>query len=200
MSALASSAPGAATSSVMTSEVSVCNKALRYLGAPEIVALDQPSREADLCARYYAEARDELLECHHWNFATRYTSLAPLAAVPPFGFAWAYRLPGDCLRVRRLRDSQPFEVVEARTLYTDAAPAEAVLTVRVTDPARFPALFVEALARRLAAALAVPLMNSTRLEQSMLQRFGDALDAARVADAAEGASDPVEINPWLLAR
>ncbi|WMW66721.1 hypothetical protein [Nitratidesulfovibrio liaohensis] len=192
--------PNVITSAVQTSEVSICNKALRYLGAPEIVALDQPSREADLCSRYYAEARDELLEHHHWNFATRYTSLAPLAAVPPFGFACAYRLPGDCLRVRRLRGEPPFEVVEARTLYTDAAPAEAVLTVRVTDPARFPALFVEALARRLAAALAVPLMNSSRTEQAMLQRFGDALEAARVADAAEGASDPVEINPWLMAR
>lgn len=187
-------------SAVRTSEVSICNKALRYLGAPEIVALDQPSREADLCSRYYAEARDELLEHHYWNFATRHAALAPLAATPSFGFARAYRLPGDCLRVRRLRGNPPFEVVEAHTVHTDAVFAEAVLTVRVTDPARFPALFVEALARRLAVALAVPLMNSARLEQAMLQRFADALEAARGADAAEGAADPVDSNPWLTAR
>lgn len=184
----------------MGSDVTICNRALRYLGAPEILSLDQPSREADLCARHYAETRDELLECHHWNFATRYVRLAPLESPPPFGFAHAYRLPGDCLRVRLLRGGDPFEVVEDRVLYTDAAPAEGVLTVRVTDPGRYPALFAEVLARRLASSLALPLMGNARLEQTMLQRFAAALDLARMADAAEGAADPDEGNPWLEVR
>lgn len=184
----------------MSSAVAICNRALRYLGAPEILSLDQSSREADLCARHYAETRDELLECHHWNFATRYARLAPLQDAPPFGFAHAYRLPPDCLRVRRLRDGSPFEVVEERVLYTDATPAEAVLTVRIEDPGRFPALFAEALARRLSNSLALPLLGNARLEQMMLQRFAESLDMARMADAAEGAVDPVETNPWLEVR
>ncbi len=184
----------------MGSDVAICNRALRYLGAPEILSLDQHSREADLCARHYVETRDELLESHHWNFATRYARLAPMESAPPFGYARSYRLPGDCLRVRHLRAGDPFEVVEDRVLYTDATPAEAVLTVRVTDPGRFPALFTEMLARRLASSLAVPLMGNARLEQTMLQRFAAAFDLARMADAAEGATDPDEGNPWLEVR
>lgn len=182
------------------SDIAICNRALRYLGGAEIVSFQQNTREADLCARHYAEARDELLESHNWNFATRYCLLPQLAEAPPFGFARAYRLPEDCLRVRRLADGSNYEVVEKRTLYTDASPARAIVTARVTDPTGYPSLFVEALARRLAMALAVPLMNSARLEQAFAQRYGAALELARVADASEGVADPEEANPWLQAR
>ncbi|MFV0347305.1 MAG: hypothetical protein ACK5JO_01875, partial [Halodesulfovibrio sp.] len=118
----------------MASVISICNKGLRYLGGEEILSLEQESRGARLCNQYYTEVRDELLEEHHWNFAARYVSLAPLPEVPLFGFARAYQLPADCLRVRRLRDNADFEVVENRDLYTDAVSAEAVVTARVTDP------------------------------------------------------------------
>ncbi|UZP67381.1 hypothetical protein N1030_17565 [Desulfovibrio mangrovi] len=184
----------------MASVISICNKGLRYLGGEEILSLEQESRGARLCSQYYSEVRDELLEEHHWNFAARYIALASLPAAPLFGFARAYQLPADCLRVRRLRGNADFEVVENRVLYSDAYPAEAVVTVRVTDPARFPALFVEVLARKLAAELAVPLMNSSRLEQSMMTKYINALERAKAMDATEGAVDPDDTNEWVRAR
>lgn len=184
----------------MNSEVSICNKALRYLGAPEILSLDQSSREADLCSRHYADTRDELLESYHWSFATSLQSLARMTEAPLFGYAYAYSLPSDALRVRRLRNGDPFVLVAGGIVHTDARPAEAILTVRVTDPASFPALFVEALARRLASALALPLMGNTRLEQIMLQRFADALDLARLADAAEEYEEVEPCSSWLEVR
>lgn len=184
----------------MASVISICNKGLRYLGGEEILSLDQESRGARLCSQYYAEVRDELLEEHHWNFAGRYVALALLPQVPLFGYARAYQLPADCLRVRKMRDDADFEVVENRVLYTDAAPAEAVVTIRVTDPTKFPALFAEVLARKLAAELAVPLMNSSKLEQSMMTKYVNALERAKQMDASEGASDPEESNDWVRAR
>lgn len=184
----------------MNSEVSICNRALRYIGAPEISSLDQPSREADLCSRHYSATRDELLESHHWNFASAYTSLARLSETPLFDYAYAYRLPADALRVRHLRNGEPFTVVASGILYTNAKPAEALITLCVTDPSSFPALFVEALARRLAGALALPLMGNSRLEQVMLQRFADALDLARLADSAESYEPYESSSSWLEVR
>ncbi len=184
----------------MASVISICNKGLRYLGGEEILSLDQESRGARLCSQYYAEVRDELLEEHHWCFATRQVSLARLPESPLFGFGKAYQLPTDCLYVRRLRGDAPFEVVERRVLHTDAAPAEAVVTVRVIDPARYPALFVETLARKLAAELAVPLMNSSRLEESMLQKYLRALERAKYMDASQGTAAPGWGNDWIGAR
>lgn len=184
----------------MTSVISICNKGLRYLGGEEILALDQESRGARLCSQYYAEVRDELLEEHHWNFAARYVSFALLPQVPLFGFTRAYQLPADCLRVRKLNGDADYEVVENKVLYTDAAPAEGIITARVIDPTRFPALFIEVLARKLAAELAVPLMNSSRLEQSMMTKFINVLERAKQMDATEGASDPEQSNEWVRAR
>ncbi|ABB39342.2 hypothetical protein Dde_2546 [Oleidesulfovibrio alaskensis G20] len=202
----------------MPSEVSICNKALRYIGAEEIASLSQESRGARLCAQYYPEVRDELLEAHHWNFATRYAVLPQVAQEPPFGFLHAYRLPQDCLRVRRVLQHaagvlqggaavaddetgiRTFEVVEGGILYTDASPARAVMTVRVTETACFPALFAEALARKLAADMAVALTGSTRLYAGLRDGADKALDTARTADAGEEHADPQEYEGWLRAR
>ncbi len=196
------------------SEVAICNKALRYLGAAEILSFAQNSREADLCLQGYTEARNELLAAHHWSFATRYTTLAPLGDDPldaekapanaaRFGYSCAYRLPMDCLAVQRLWDNEPYLLTENSVVYTDASPAKAVLTVMVDNPKVFPPLFVEALARRLAASLAVALVNNARLEQTMFQRFTVAFEAARLADAAQETPlhpTPDTEDPWIAAR
>ncbi|MFV0421682.1 hypothetical protein [Oleidesulfovibrio sp.] len=200
----------------MASDVSICNKALRYIGAEEIASLSQESRSARLCAQYYPELRDELLEAHHWNFATRYAVLPQLAVTPPFGFRYAYKLPQDCLRVRRVLEAgtgvtsgltpeaegaaRTFEVVQGGVLYTDAMPARVVMTVRVTEATCFPALFAEALARKLAADIVVAATGSAKLFSGLHELAGRAFEAAQVADAGEGHADPQEYQGWLQAR
>ena len=187
------------------SKVAICNKALRLLGAAQIVSLNQAGREADLCDQAYPEARNELLAAHSWSFACRRLSLAPLG---PAGegerFSLAYRLPVECLAVRRLDPDRPYTLRAGGVLLTDAAPARALLTLAEDDPSRWPPLFVEALARRLAAALAVPLLNSARMEEVMSRRFMEAFGAAATADAVEDgdAEKPTGYakDPWIDAR
>ena len=184
----------------MNSIISICNKGLRYLGGTPISSLEEESLGAQLCSQFYPEIRDEVLESHHWSFAARYILLPRLPEAPPFGFAHAYQLPADCLRICSLEGGSAFEVVEGRKLYTDSAPAEAVVTVQVTDPMRFSAQFVEVVARKLAAELAVPLMNSTKLEKTMMQKYFAALDRAAALDGAEGVRQVQEEDGWLQAR
>lgn len=184
----------------MRSAVSICNKGLQFVGGSPISSLEEKTRGAELCSYLYEEVRDELLEAHHWSFATRYVRLPKLPDTPPFGFEWAYQLPADCIGVRQLQDGKPFEVVERRVLYTDSNPAKAIITVRVIDPAQYPALFVEVLARKLAAELAVPLMNSTKLEQTMYRKFADTFARAAAVDGAEGVQQVDESDGWLQAR
>ena len=202
---------------VAVSEVAICNKALRYLGAAEIVSLAQKTREADLCNQGYGEARNELLAAHYWSFATRYATLAPLYAgeegatnaalqvlAGTKGWSHAYRLPSDCLAVQRLLDGAAFAVAEGATLYTNACPAQAALSVLVKDPTRYPPLFIEALARRLAVSLAVALVNNARLEEAMMRRFQVAFETACLADAAQEGHLPNDgdalADPWIQAR
>jgi len=59
------------------SEVTICNLALGHLGdTANIASLNERSRQAQLCARFYPVARNALLEMSTWGFATRRVKLA----------------------------------------------------------------------------------------------------------------------------
>jgi len=184
----------------MRSIVSICNKGLQFIGGNLLSSLEETSRGAQLCKQLYSEVRDEILEAHHWSFATRYVLLPELKEAPPFGFSSSYKLPADCIRVRHLQDGKPFEVVEERVLYTDSKPARVVITVRITDPVAYPAQFAEVLARKLAAELAVPLMNSTKLQSAMYEKYLNSFARAAAADGAESMQQVDESDGWLQAR
>ena len=196
------------------SEVGICNKALRFLGVEEIVSLSQNSKQAELCSRAYFEARNELLSAHYWSFATRYTTLPcldtteashlSLNAIEQNNFQHAYKLPTDCLAVQGLADNVDFLLGEGGILYTNAKPARAILLILVSDPINFPPLFVEALAKKLAASLAISLVNSTRLEEIMSQRFEKSFEDARLFDANQEnivkQEQDTTGNPWIMVR
>ena len=164
----------------MASEVDICNVALAHLGdTGTIASIDPPegSAQAEHCARFYPMARDTLLELHDWNFATRRISGA---AVAPETTAWAYAYakPNKALKVFAVLppdadddnvgtlgqpNTEPF-VVETDSsgreiIYTNIEDAVLRHTVRVTDPTRFPPLFIETLTWKLAAMLAGPVIK-----------------------------------------
>lgn len=107
----------------MTSEVDICNQALGAAGARSTISSLTPSdgsEEANNCALYYGRTRDSLLRSALWNFAKKPGTLSLIKAAPgtpenpttaagPWsnaqpspGWAYAYALPPDCLRIRRL--------------------------------------------------------------------------------------------------
>jgi|688.fasta_scaffold373227_2 hypothetical protein len=83
----------------MASEVEICNLALAHLGDDATVAsIDPPegSAQAEHCARFYAIARDSLLQMHNWNFASRRVALASVT-MPYTMWRYAYACPGDMM-------------------------------------------------------------------------------------------------------
>ncbi len=85
----------------MASEVDIANLALSHLGDSATVAsLDPPegSAQAEHCARWYAFARNALLEMHDWKFNTARVKLAQVEQNwTEWGYAYAQ--PSDCLKV-----------------------------------------------------------------------------------------------------
>jgi hypothetical protein len=83
----------------MASEVEICNLALAHLGDDATIAsIDPPegSAQAEHCARFYAIARDSLLQMHNWNFASRRVALASVT-MPYTMWRYAYACPGDMM-------------------------------------------------------------------------------------------------------
>lgn len=166
----------------MASVAGICNLAFSHFGQnANIISIDPPddSVEAQLCSQFYPIARDEMLELHAWDFASKRATLSPLVSTRE-DFVYAYALPGDCLKPRKVlpegyasdSESEVFEL-EDNILYTDVPTvATLVYTYKLTSTARFTPLFTSALSLRLASYLAGPILKdaSGRVQALLMQR------------------------------
>lgn len=211
----------------MPSEVEICNLALAHLGDTATVAsLDPPegSAQAEHCARFYPIARDMMVQSHPWNFATSRTQLAQMGEAP-YGWTYAYARPTNAYDVFDIQfpaikdyeqQSYPF-VCEVNAdgqevIYTDVENAVARYTVQVTDPNKFPPLFVMALSWQVASMLAGPILKGETgsAEAKRCAQMAQAyLSQAKVADARQrkvplmhsasgivGTDRTAPTNPW----
>lgn len=178
------------------SETSICNQALARVAQGPIVNINDGDRLARLCKLHYGPKRDALLRDYRWKFALRRAALPASATPPAFGYANAYVLPVDCLRVLSINDIDPEREPdlaeqwdrEGDTIVTDlGAPLKIRYTARVTDPTRFDASFVDALTAYLALYLAPSIKElDANLTATMRQEFEFIVSRARHTSAIEG--------------
>lgn len=185
-----------------TSVVQVCNQALARLGANLINSLDDASEEARLCNVSFAHLRDEVLRAHAWNFATRRAQLARLAGTPAYGFDYRYKLPSDCLTPLELNSRESEWVAEGGELLCNLEEVYLRYTARVVNPVLFDAQFTTALVARLAAELAMPLINSNTQAEMMWSLYQRQIQAAAGTDGLDDNEDyaAAEPNPYVDVR
>jgi hypothetical protein len=213
---------------VPTAEAAICNRALSRIGQTnkliDDLALDK-GVVAETCRALYPVSRDAVLETLQWPFATRRAALTLLANVTRSGWVGAFSLPADCLVPRyiwhpvpaadQLRPTsmsflQTFAstvrfVIEddatlGRILLTDEPTPELLYTAQVTQPPRFSALFVDALAWHLAADLALSLSKRPSIAVAMQRKYEAALArAGRTAFNAEKRHDQ-RVSPYERFR
>lgn len=85
----------------MPSDVDICNQALSLIGhsPSKVTSLSGTDTTSVLCNLWFATTRDQLLQEHTWDFATKRAALVPNTTEPVFGYAYSYDLPSDFLRV-----------------------------------------------------------------------------------------------------
>lgn len=128
----------------MSTKTEICNLALAHLGVGKpITDLDtDDSAEAEVLRRFYDITRKQVLRDFDWSFAAAFVTLEETDTAPTTEWAYAYALPDDCLKFRRLlsglrvdtRDTkQPYRLVRGPgstfEIYTDLADAVAEITV-----------------------------------------------------------------------
>lgn len=186
------------------SEVQICNSALAKIGAQGIVALSDATPAAFLCNQLFHALRKEVLRSHPWKFATARSVLAASGTAPAWGYAYAFPLPGDCLRPIDIEENESEWKVESHlgveAIVTDNATCKVKYIRDVLDVSRFDANFSEALAFRLAMDLAIPLTSSNSLSDDMAQKFKMTVATARSFDAQQGTPQQVQANDWLNSR
>ena len=188
-------------------DVNIVNIALARLGITDVITtLTETTNDQAIQANLiYAETRDALMREFPWRFATKHVSLnETLYDIEQTEFDHHYDYPDDCLRVLRVYDvtterstitpKTQYEVYSVgtatddsvRVIATNLERASADYIARITDPDFFDSTFVDCLAWRLAAELAVPLTRGFDKRDELYKIYISTLEAARAIDMSEG--------------
>ena len=172
------------------------------VGADGVNLAFQDTPGAQIAEEAYDRSLEFCLSLYSWPFALRYAVLAQSADAPPFGYRYAYQLPGDCMRVldvRRHGDTGEVQTwayryqgprysIVGQEIYTDADS----LALRYVSNDREMAVsetFADALAWKIAFEISPYVSQGAANAQNYFQLFEQAIDRAKVeADAQE---DPV---------
>ncbi len=189
----------------MATEVAICNKALIQCGANTVISLNDDTTEAALCKALYADLRDAVLEAHDWTFAVARLELPKGVPDPTFRYANRYPLPSTTLhvlevnKITRTDDTRDWRV-EANAVLIDSTVCKVKIIQQVTDTTKFSSLFVQALAARLAADLAIPLTSNLNLETAKYQLYLAKLKEAAARDNQQGKSQRIRSRFMERAR
>lgn len=188
-----------------TSVVSICNLALQKLGASRITAMSDASKNARAVDACYEALRDKELRAAKWKFSITRATLAPSATAPDFTYAYAFVLPTDCLRpLFPARLGLDWKVEnhngDPAILTNDGDTLEIRYIAKVTDPTKFDALFVDALACKIAWHICEEITQSKSKKDDLREEYILAMREARRLNALEIGQQKQPVDEWLAAR
>lgn len=161
----------------MPSVTEIANLALTKLGPGSgyITSFETDTSVAGQAARRTYEAvRDLVLESHAWRFARKRAVLSADATAPEWGYERRFQVPEDFLRPLSIEEFEGDFEHEGGFLLCDYAADEPLnlrYLARVTETGKFSPSFVDALACRWAAELALPVTKSKSARQDLLTEY-----------------------------
>ena len=191
----------------VTGKTKIVNLGLTQLGVPGISDFDQDnSDQAELARGTYDTYRDAVLEEFPWNFATKRVSVSALTTTPRFGYSRCYPLEDDCLRVLEVYGDTDqnwgVEKIESGlVLVTNiSSPVYYKYIARIDTVELYSALFVQALAARLAMEWCLALIASDRKQASLVKIYSEKVRLARTADSQEKTPEQIQASEWVDHR
>jgi hypothetical protein len=197
----------------MASSTEICNIALSHLNiGKEIAALDtEQSQEASACRRFYETALDATLRDFAWPFSSKIDVLALIEEDPNDEWAFSYRYPSDCLKVKRILSGVRVDTRQSRIeykisrddagliIFCDIEDAEMEYSVREEDPEKYPSDFIMAFSYRLAAYIAPRLTKGDpfKLGDKSMSMYFNELSQAR-ANALNEEQVPIEAEAEII--
>lgn len=185
----------------VTTKVGICNIAMGWLRANLIVDLDNDqSKEAKLCRANYDRIREAVLEEKEWRFATKRAKLPISPTVPEYGWAFKFKIPSDCLRVlavsankagsqgsrQNSMDNNIEWEREEDYVFSDREQCFIRYTRNIDTPTKFSPGFVQALATRIAAELAVALTGSRKRHDELMKDYVAKVNVGATRDGMQG--------------
>lgn len=173
----------------MTSEVSIANQALAYLGEPRIQSLDQNTNSAKAANDMMRPSIEEVLELHDWNECRARVKPASLADAPAFGFSKAYQLPADFIRLISINEDEIDYELEGGKIFTDEDDIELRYIAYPSSVTVIRPALARAISAKLAQNISVIVTGEAAMQDKMLALFERMLARARTNNARESSSN-----------
>lgn len=155
-------------------DVSICNKALVFLGSNKITSFSDASAAADACNILYKEVKASTLAMYSWTFTLGKATLAQETTSPTNEWTYQYALPNDMLSgvPRAVRASttagspliKNWEIGQSSNGGTVLFSDETTITIdyqKDVNEGAMPSYFVTLLAYQLAWHLAETMTDQT---------------------------------------
>lgn len=177
-----------------TSEIHICNLALKRLGAGFITSINTPQGVSEeTCALHYDQTRRFLLRKYIFNFSKKLAVLTAASDVTPaHGFATAYRFPNDFLRLLALGDisffngdlpPSLFELSEG-CIFTDYGDDDDGLNITYVFDAKVISKYDPLFINLFKLQLANDMAYAFTLKSGVKKAIEDELEKAEIAAAA----------------
>lgn len=172
----------------MSSKLEIINNALMKCGLPLAASLTETDWNASVVFETVAK---QALRSFPWGFATRFASLSANTNRPAHGFAYAYTLPTDCLRIVDVRQHDDLRapkgrfVVSGKLLYANISPCNARYVACDLEPANWPDDFCDAVSCKIAAEIANLSAQTVTMTPGLLQMYQLSLAQAQTIDSTE---------------
>lgn len=192
----------------MADRVTISNLVAGKLGEPrKIVDPGDDTKIAKAIARVWDVTRDLALRAHPWNFAMKRATLPAAAALPDWGWAYAFPLPADFIRLdldalepASLRYGEMFQVEGGNLLCDALGPIYIRYVARIEETGRWDAAFVEYFANLLAWQIADDITGDLARKDRLERAAERALSAAKGVDGRENPPEAAEDSSWVTAR
>lgn len=216
----------------MSTRVDIYNMALfKLANSVTVPAVTDQSKAADVLNKLWEPTRDLVLTDRVWPWAMKAVALAVSSEEPMPGWGYRYAYPNDCLTAYAVTDAGGIAGAgkligfatgdwasgvaaggrfawdtaygeQGPSILSNAPLAWLVYCCRVENAQVFPPQFVNALACRLAAEAAPPLMGEVGLQSkgALMDEYALALTNAGAHAMNEARSDESYLTPSLQAR
>lgn len=193
-------------------DLDLVNAALRLVGENRIETLDNTVNSALISTanEFLPRVKAACLRAHDWNCARRRRALVAVTNDSLEEWAYAYRVPVDCLAVRRFVGSDDFTrgasfAVELGNddesiLYCNVVDAKIVYTAEFTNVGGWDSLLYDACSARLALEFAATFAREIRWIEAMWKLWIQKTDEAVGVNSSEGGDERLYSNALAEVR
>ena len=185
-------------------DLDLVNQALNECGQKEVTSLDNTNNSNIVATanRQLDRIKRAVLRTRDWNCARKRATLDALDPNLSLGeWTLAYRLPPDCLAVRRFvsefddikraKFSVESDPDDKRILFTRHGNNKIVYTANLLDVNRWDPLLFDACATRLAIQFAITIPRDLKFMQALQGVYQAKIEETTGVDEAEGGIDVV---------